>query len=117
MNLLHSIDDKLLLGPGPSTVSPAVYTALHKPVIGHLDPAYLEVLDEIRSHLQMLFQTKNALTHAVPGTGTSGMEACVGNLIEPGDKVLVAIKGYFGERLVDMASRYRADINIINKPY
>ncbi len=101
------------MGPGPLDIHPRVYRALTTPVIGHLDPAYLEVLDEIRSHLQMLFQTKNALTHAVPGTGTSGMEACVGNLIEPGDKVLCCVHGYFGDRIRQMVERHGGLVTVI----
>ena len=104
---------RTLMGPGPLDIHPRVYRALTTPVIGHLDPAYLEVLDEIRSHLQMLFQTKNALTHAVPGTGTSGMEACVGNLIEPGDKVLCCVHGYFGDRIRQMVERHGGLVTVI----
>ena len=104
---------RTLMGPGPLDIHPRVYRALTTPVIGHLDPAYLEVLDEIRSRLQTLFQTKNALTHTVPGTGTSGMEACVGNLIEPGDKVLCCVHGYFGDRIRQMVERHGGLVTVI----
>ena len=90
---------RTLMGPGPFDIHPQVYRALALPVIGHLDPAYVEVLDQIRERLQMVFQTENALTQATPGTGTSGMECSVGNLMEPGDKVLCCVHGYFGDRI------------------
>ena len=78
---------RTLMGPGPLNIHPRVYQALSSPVIGHLDPAYLKVLDQIADLLRMVFRTENRVTNASPGTGTSGMEACVANLIEPGDPV------------------------------
>ena len=104
---------RTLMGPGPLDIHPRVYQALASPVIGHLDPAYSEVLDSISEHLRNVFRTKNALTHASPGTGTSGMEICISNLIEPGDRVLVCSNGYFGDRLQQVAESQSADITRI----
>jgi alanine-glyoxylate transaminase/serine-glyoxylate transaminase/serine-pyruvate transaminase len=102
-----------LMGPGPLDVHPRVYRALTSPVIGHMDPAYFETLDRIGEQLRKVFQTQNRLTHATPGTGTSGMEACVANLVEPEDAVLVCVHGYFGDRLRQMAERQEAAVTVI----
>lgn len=102
-----------LMGPGPLDIHPRVYRALTAPVIGHMDPAYFKTLDRIGDQLRQVFQTQNRLTHATPGTGTSGMEACVVNLLEPGDPILVCVHGYFGDRLRQMAERQEADVTVI----
>jgi alanine-glyoxylate transaminase / serine-glyoxylate transaminase / serine-pyruvate transaminase len=108
---------RILLGPGPSMVSPRVLQALATPPVGHLDPYFLSVMDDIQQLLRFLFQTDNSLTLAISGTGTAGMEAALCNLIEPGDKVLVAVMGYFGERLADMAARYGAQVDRLDCPW
>jgi alanine-glyoxylate transaminase/serine-glyoxylate transaminase/serine-pyruvate transaminase len=112
---LHPIEAPLrkLMGPGPLDIHPRVYRALTSPVIGHMDPAYFKILDQIGEGLRQLFQTQNRVTHATPGTGTSGMEACVANLIEPGDQVLVCVHGYFGDRVRLMAERQEAEVTVI----
>ena len=102
-----------LMGPGPLDIHPRVYQALTKPVIGHLDPAYLKTLDHIGELLRNVFATQNRLTHATPGTGTSGMEACVANLVEPGDAVLVCVNGYFSDRIRQMMERQEAEITVL----
>jgi alanine-glyoxylate transaminase/serine-glyoxylate transaminase/serine-pyruvate transaminase len=102
-----------LMGPGPLDIHPRVYRALTAPVIGHMDPAYFKILDHIADRLRQVFQTQNRLTHATPGTGTSGMEACVVNLLEPGDPVLVCVHGYFGDRLRQMAERQETEVTVI----
>jgi alanine-glyoxylate transaminase/serine-glyoxylate transaminase/serine-pyruvate transaminase len=104
---------RTLMGPGPLDIHPRVYRALASPVIGHLDPAYMVAMDRIRELLRIVFQTNNQLTHASPGTGTSGMETCVANLIEPGDRVLSCVHGYFGDRIRQMAERQDAEITVI----
>ena len=104
---------RTLMGPGPLDIHPRVYRALASPVIGHLDPAYMAAMDRIRELLQDVFQTENHLTHASPGTGTSGMETCVANLIEPGDRVLSCVHGYFGDRIRQIAERQDAEITAI----
>ena len=101
------------MGPGPLEIHPRVYQALTSPVIGYLDPDYLKILDQVGEKLRMVFQTQNRATNAMPGTGTSGMEACVANLIEPGDKVLVCVHGYFGDRLRQMVERQDAQMTVI----
>jgi alanine-glyoxylate transaminase/serine-glyoxylate transaminase/serine-pyruvate transaminase len=108
---------RLLLGPGPSTVHPRVLAALSAPVIGHLDPYFLEVMDRIQNLLRYAFQTDNHLTIPVSGTGSAAMEAAVANAIEPGDPALICINGYFGMRLAEMARRYGAEVETINKPW
>ncbi len=108
---------RTLMGPGPLDIHPRVYRALSSPVIGHLDPAYFKVLDAIGDKLRMVFNTENRLTHATPGTGTSGMEFCVANLLEPGDKTLVCVHGYFGDRIRQMAERQEADITLIESEW
>ena len=85
------IKETLLMGPGPSCVPPAVYEALSRPTIGHLDPRFISIMDEIKQMLQKLMQTSNRLTIPVSGTGSAGMEACFVNLVEPGDDILVLI--------------------------
>jgi alanine-glyoxylate transaminase / serine-glyoxylate transaminase / serine-pyruvate transaminase len=106
-----------LMGPGPLDIHPRVYQALTLPVIGHLDPAYLKILDQIGELLRKVFQTRNRATNAAPGTGTAGMEACVANLVEPGDKVLVCVHGYFGDRLRQMVERQGAQITVIEEEW
>ncbi|MFO7460917.1 MAG: aminotransferase class V-fold PLP-dependent enzyme [Desulfatiglandales bacterium] len=102
-----------LMGPGPLNIHPRVYQALTSPVIGHLDPAYLKVLDQVAELLRMVFRTKNRVTNAAPGTGTSGMESCVTNIIEPGDPVLVCVSGYFGDRMRQIVERQEAKVTLI----
>ncbi len=97
--------ERLLLGPGPSPVAPSVLRALAGPTIGHLDPVLLEVQDQISSLLRPIFGTANPWTIAFSGTGTAGMEGALLNLIEPGDAVLVAVGGYFGARMLEVARR------------
>src|SRR3990170_1911920 len=101
---------RTLMGPGPSNVHPRVLRAMATPVMGHLDPKFLALMDETAELLRFVFQTKNAITFALPGTGSAGMEAALVNLIEPGDGVLVGVNGYFGERLSEMASRHGAEV-------
>jgi alanine-glyoxylate transaminase / serine-glyoxylate transaminase / serine-pyruvate transaminase len=101
-----------LMGPGPLNIHPRVYQALTSPVIGHLDPAYLKVLDQVAELLRMVFRTKNRVTNAAPGTGTSGMESCVTNIIEPGDPVLVCVSGYFGDRMRQIVERQEAKVTL-----
>ncbi|MFH7026381.1 MAG: alanine--glyoxylate aminotransferase family protein [Heteroscytonema crispum UTEX LB 1556] len=111
------VPTRLLLGPGPSNAHPAVLEAMSKPPLGHLDPAFLALMDEIQSLLRYTWQTENPLTIAVSGTGTAAMEATIANVTEPGDVVLIGVAGYFGNRLVDMAGRYGADVRSITKPW
>lgn len=104
---------RTLMGPGPSDVSDRVLRALAAPTIGHLDPEYLKVMDETRRLLRAVFRTSNELTLAVSGTGSAGMEACVVNLIEPGDEMIVCVNGVFGTRMRDVAERCGATVHSI----
>jgi alanine-glyoxylate transaminase/serine-glyoxylate transaminase/serine-pyruvate transaminase len=87
------------------------------PPVGHLDPYYLDLMDEVQELLRYAWQTHNPLTVSVSGTGSAAMEATLANVVEAGDVVLVGVKGYFGHRLVDMASRYGADVCKLTKPW
>lgn len=109
--------ERLLLGPGPSNAHPTVLQALARMPIGHLDPLYIDLMGEVQELLRYAWQTDNRLTIPMSGTGSAAMEATLANTIEPGDKVLVAVMGYFGLRLVDMAGRYRADVVTIERPW
>lgn len=111
------LSPRILLGPGPSMVSPRVLRSLATPLVGHLDPEFLKLMEEVQQLLRFVFQTKNELTVPISGTGSAGMEAALCNFIEPGDRVLIAIQGYFGERLFDMAGRYGAVVDRIEKPW
>ena len=95
MNKLSDINNTLLLGPGPSTVSPNVYTALSTNTIGHLDPRFIDIMDQIKGMLKLVFKTSNDFCIPVSGTGSAAMESCFVNMVEPGDKVLVIQNGYF----------------------
>ncbi|MEX0834332.1 MAG: alanine--glyoxylate aminotransferase family protein [Actinomycetota bacterium] len=105
---MHS--DRLLLGPGPSNPFPEVYEAFTRPVLGHLDPEFLGLLDETCERLRTAFKTKNAATLPISATGSAGMEACVVNLVERGDKVIIGVNGVFGGRMVEVAERAGAEV-------
>ncbi|MBA2258863.1 MAG: alanine--glyoxylate aminotransferase family protein [Acidobacteria bacterium] len=109
-----TVPQRLLLGPGPSPVSERVMRALSSPVLSHLDPYLLEVLDSLRARLASTFRAApDALTLAISGTGTSGMEAAVANLAEPGTKATVVVTGYFGDRLAQILERHGAEVERI----
>jgi alanine-glyoxylate transaminase/serine-glyoxylate transaminase/serine-pyruvate transaminase len=108
---------RLLLGPGPSNYSNRVRQALSTNEIGHLDPRFIDIMNETQELLRYVWQTDHAFTIPVSGTGSAAMEASLANLVEPGDVVLIGVNGYFGERLCDMASRYGADIRRIDKDW
>ncbi len=108
---------RLLLGPGPSEVGPEVLRALSLPLTGHLDPFFLATMDEIAESLRAVFKTKNRLTLAISGTGTAAMEAAVVNLIEPGERVVAGICGYFGTRIAEMCRRRGAEVTEVTAPW
>ena len=112
-----NVSPRILLGPGPSMVAPRVLRSLATPLLGHLDPEFLGIMAEEQQLLRTVFQTQNQLTLAVPGTGSAGMEASLCNFIEAGDAVLVAIMGFFGERLYEMAGRYGAQVDRLEHPW
>lgn len=102
--------DRLLLGPGPSNVNPRVTRAMTLPLMGYLDPTFLSVMNEVVEMLRTIFGTSNHFTLPISGTGTSGMEAALVNILEPGDKVVVGINGLFGQRIADIANRCGAEV-------
>jgi len=112
-DILNTLSPTLLMGPGPSCVPDPVYEALSKPTIGHLDSRFIAIMDEIKKQLQTLMQTGNKLTIPLSGTGSAGMEACFVNLVEAGDPVLILKNGVFGMRMVDVAQRLRADVDVL----
>ena len=108
---------RVLLGPGPSPVDPRVLEALARPPIGHLDPAFLGLLDLLRSELRSVYGTQNAATLPMSGTGSLGMETCLVNLLEPGDRILVGVNGVFGTRLCEVARRLGAEVSRVEAPW
>src|SRR5262245_4949737 len=108
---------RLLLGPGPSMVHPRVVRALSTPLLGHLDPVFLGLMDDIQGLLRVVFQTKNHFTIAVSGTGSAGMEASIVNVVEPGDAVIVGINGLFGTRLTTIVERCGGKVIRIEAPW
>ena len=111
------VPNRLLLGPGPSNAHPEVLKALSLNPIGHLDVAYLELMSDVQNLLRYTWQCNNRMTLPMSGTGSAAMEASIANFIEEGERILIAKKGYFGNRLEDMASRYKADVVVIEKEW
>lgn len=97
---------RILMGPGPSDVSPRVLQAMARPTLGHLDPLFVGMMDEVKGLLQYVFQTDNELTMPISAPGSAGMEACFANLVEPGDKVIVCQNGVFGGRMKENVERF-----------
>jgi alanine-glyoxylate transaminase/serine-glyoxylate transaminase/serine-pyruvate transaminase len=102
---------RILLGPGPSNVNPRVMKAMMSPVVGHLDPEFVKVMENIKRLLRIVFRTANEITFPVSGTGSAGMEAVMANLIEDGDEVVICLNGAFGMRLADLATRLGAKVH------
>ncbi len=117
MPRVSDIPSRLCLGPGPSPVPPRVLAALAHPTVGHLDPAFLALMDEIRDGLRRVFATTNPMTLAMSGTGSAGMETVIVNLVEPGDRVLVGVNGVFGGRLAEVARRAGAAVTTVDAPW
>ncbi|NQU21713.1 MAG: alanine--glyoxylate aminotransferase family protein [Candidatus Nealsonbacteria bacterium] len=118
-NQFRDIDPgkRVLMGPGPSDVSARVLQALAAPCIGHLDPYFLEAMNQTQQLLRYLFQTENALTIPVSGTGSAGMETCFVNLVEPGDEVVVCVNGVFGTRMADIVGRLGGRLTRVDAPW
>ncbi len=109
--------ERILLGPGPSMVHPRVLRAMAHPLLGHLDPEFITLMNEVQDLLRYVFQTENPITFPVSGTGSASMESAVANLLEPGDSILIGVNGYFGERLCNMAGRYGATVRRLERPW
>src|SRR5947209_7707926 len=107
----------LLLGPGPSDVHPRVLSVMTMPLLGHLDPQFLVLMSETQDMLRQAYQTKNALPFPVSATGMAGMETCLVNLLEPGDKVVVSSLGFFGQRMIEVAGRTGAQVTVLEAPW
>jgi alanine-glyoxylate transaminase/serine-glyoxylate transaminase/serine-pyruvate transaminase len=108
---------RLLLGPGPSNVAPSVLRAMAQPLVGHLDPVFVKMMEDIKAMLRAVFLTKNEMTFPVSGTGSAGMEFCFVNLIEPGDEVIVGVNGVFGTRMCDVAERCGAKVTKVESAW
>ena len=108
---------RLLLGPGPSNVSPSVLRAMSLPLVGHLDLVFVKMMEEIKAMLRAVFLTKNDMTFPISGTGSAGMEFCCVNLIEPGDEVIIGVNGVFGTRMCDVAERCGAKVTKVESPW
>ncbi len=111
---MDSLPARLLLGPGPSNAHPRVLTAMSQPLLGHLDPAFLAMMDEAQENLRSLFGTSNPFTLPLSATGSAGMEACLCNLLEPGDDIVVGVSGVFGGRMCEVASRIGANVTRVD---
>ena len=105
------------MGPGPSDVHPRVLQAMGAPILGHLDPDFLRVMDDVMEMLRLVFRTSNRITLPISGTGSAGMEAAFCNMVEPGDKVVIAINGYFGNRMADIATRCGGEVHRVEVPW
>jgi alanine-glyoxylate transaminase/serine-glyoxylate transaminase/serine-pyruvate transaminase len=110
-NKLDGVEEILLMGPGPSCIHDSVYEALGMKTMGHMDPYFIEIMDEIKKLLQTVMKTHNRITIPISGTGSAGMETCFVNLIEHGDPMLILINGVFGQRMQDVATRLGADVD------
>jgi alanine-glyoxylate transaminase / serine-glyoxylate transaminase / serine-pyruvate transaminase len=111
------LSDRVLMGPGPSNPYPEATAALARPLLGHLDPDFLALLDETCDRLRQVFRTGNALTLPISGTGSAGMEAAFVNLVHPGDVVVIGVNGVFGQRMCDVASRCGAEVVRVDAPW
>jgi alanine-glyoxylate transaminase/serine-glyoxylate transaminase/serine-pyruvate transaminase len=112
-----ALQERILMGPGPSNPYPEVLEAMSRPVLGHLDPVFLALLDETCDRLRAVFRTGNRLTLPVSGTGSAGMEASFVNVVAPGDVVVIGVNGVFGERMCDVAARCGADVVRVEAPW
>lgn len=108
---------RTLMGPGPSDIHPRVLEAMSRGTVGHLDPYYLKAMNELQQMLRAVYRTTNAMTMAISGTGSAGMEACVVNLVEPGDSVVVCVNGVFGARMAEVAERAGAKVTRVERPW
>ena len=108
---------RLLFGPGPSQVHPRVYKAIEQPIVGHLDPYFFEISNNVHRLLQKVFGTRNGMTYVISGTGSSGMETAISNFVEAGTKVAVLANGFFCDRMTEMARRQGAEIVRLEKPW
>ncbi len=114
---MYQAPQRFLMGPGPAPVAPSVLTASAQPTIGHLDPAFVALMDEVQGQLRQVFRTDNAFSMPFSAPATGAMEACLINVLEPGDRVLVCSNGVFGTRLAEMARRCGAEVEVLEFPW
>ena len=114
---LIRVPQRILLGPGPSTADPRVLRAMSAPLVGHLDPVFLEIMNEVMQRLRDVFATQNQLTFPMSGTGSAGMETVLVNLLEPGDHAVICVNGVFGTRMCDIAERAGARVTRVDAPW
>lgn len=105
--------ERILMGPGPSLIPPRVYRAMTAPVLGYMDPLFHRIMDEVKAQLRMVFDTSNDMCFPISGTGSAGMETAVCNSLEPGDRALVLVNGFFGARIAEMARRIGAEVTVL----
>ncbi len=105
-----AVSERILMGPGPGNPYPEVISAFTRPLLGHLDPEFIALLDEINDRLRTTWQTSNPLTFPISATGSAGMEACFVNVVNPGDVVVIGVNGVFGARMCDVAARCGAEV-------
>ena len=108
---------RFLMGPGPSDVHPRVLKAMATPLVGHLDPQFIQIMDGVKGMLRQVFRTENELTFPVSATGSAGMESCFVNLLEPGDEALVCVNGVFGNRMCDNVDRCGGKLIRVDAPW
>ena len=113
MPILEPLPERLLLGPGPSNAHPSVLEAMSRPLVGHLDPEFIALLDRVKAGLRTIFGTTNAMTLPISATGSAGMEAAIVNLLEPGDSIVVGVNGVFGTRMAEVARRAGAKVETV----
>ncbi|HJN19105.1 MAG TPA: aminotransferase class V-fold PLP-dependent enzyme, partial [Armatimonadota bacterium] len=109
--------ERILMGPGPSNVPPSVLTSMAQPCIGHLDPWFIDRMNEVQCMLREVMQTKNELTIPMSATGSAGMETCLVNLIEPGDRCVIGVNGVFGGRMCDIVERAGGECVKVEAPW
>ena len=108
---------RVLMGPGPSDTHSRVLNAMARPTLGHLDPVFTEMMEEIKGLMRYAFQTQNRMTFPVSGPGSVGMEMCFVNMIEPGDKVIVCRNGVFGGRMIENVERHGGVAVVVDDPW
>jgi alanine-glyoxylate transaminase/serine-glyoxylate transaminase/serine-pyruvate transaminase len=112
-----NVPRRILLGPGPSEVGPRVLRAMSTPLVGHLDPSFVALMEDVKELLRLTFRTANRLTFPLSATGSAGMEAVLVNLLEPGDHALICVNGVFGGRMVEIARRAGAEVTVVEVPW
>jgi alanine-glyoxylate transaminase/serine-glyoxylate transaminase/serine-pyruvate transaminase len=117
MPILHPIPERLLLGPGPSNAHASVLEAMSRPLLGHLDPEFLALLDRVKEGLRVVFGTSHPMTLPLSATGSAGMEAALVNLLEPADPVVIGVNGVFGGRMAEVARRAGATVTVVEAPW